>query len=88
MAFVCPRCNNVVHRNEAGTGTKAAFGVVGALISSAFGSFECPSCGKIAKSEFPPEVRSKMMMGTLGLTVAGIAVAVTAIWLIVWINSW
>jgi uncharacterized membrane protein len=53
-------------------------GLVGALFYAAFGAFECTQCGKIPRSEFPPDVQRRMSIGTLllALAAAGIAVGV------------
>ena len=57
-------------------------GLVGALFYAAFGSFQCPKCGKIPSNEFPPEVRSKMAMHSVIMVIVAIAIAVGGIWLI------
>ncbi len=69
MAHTCPRCGLPVQRGYSSTAQWTA-GLVGALFYAAFGSFECRKCGKIPRSEFPPEVRSEMNW-TSGLLVAG-----------------
>lgn len=66
MEYKCPRCGDPVQR---GTSTTAgvAGGAIGALLYSAFGSFQCKKCGPIARSEFPEDVRKHMMLGTIGI---------------------
>ncbi len=81
MAYKCPRCGDPVHRGYSG-GAQATAGLVGALFYAAFGSFQCKKCGKILRSEFPPEVRAKMAAGSLIMIVVAIAVLVAAMWLI------
>lgn len=51
MAYNCPRCSKPVQRGRS-TAAGVAGGLVGALIYSAVGSFECSTCGKIPMSEF------------------------------------
>ena len=59
-----------------------AAGLVGALFYAAFGDFQCKGCGKIAKSEFPPEARTKMLLGSLMMLVIAIIIGAFCIWLI------
>jgi hypothetical protein len=61
--------------------------LVGALIYSAFGGFECPSCGKIPRREFPKEVQSQMMMSSLMMVVGAVVLVVAVIGLLVWLQS-
>ena len=82
MAYNCPRCGNPVQRGSS-TAAQISGGIVGALIYAAFGAFNCGNCGKIAKREFPPEDRSKMMMGSLGLVVGAIVLFVVVIIILV-----
>ena len=60
-----------------------AAGLVGALFYAAFGSFQCSKCGKIARSEFPPEDRSKMAVGSILMVVGAIALFVLVIVILV-----
>jgi hypothetical protein len=53
-----------------------AGGLVGALFYAAFGSFECKNCGKIATSEFPPEVRDKITRDSVLLAVGAVALLI------------
>ena len=82
MAYNCPRCGDSVKRGSS-TAAQIGGGLVGALIYAAFGAFNCNNCGKLAKSEFPPEDRSKMMMGSIGLVVAAIVLLIVVIFIIV-----
>jgi len=38
---------------------------MGMLFYSAFSSFRCDTCGSIPRSEFPPGVQGKMLLGTV-----------------------
>jgi hypothetical protein len=60
---------------------------VGALIASAFSGFHCPKCGPIAKSEFPPDVQSKMTFGSIAMVGIAVVLLVVVIGLIVFIQS-
>jgi len=64
MAYQCPRCNGEVTRGSSSSAW-ALGGLVGVLLFSAFGSMRCERCGPIPRSEFPPEVRTEMLVGTL-----------------------
>jgi hypothetical protein len=81
MAYSCPRCGGPVKRQGSAV-AGATGGMVGALLSSAFGSFECESCGKIPRKEFPEDVRQKMMLNSLLMVVGAIALFVVVIVLI------
>ena len=82
MAYNCPRCGNQVRRGSS-TAAQIGGGLVGALIYAAFGAFNCNNCGKIAKSEFSPEDRSKMTMGSLGLFAGAILLLIVVIIILV-----
>ena len=86
MAYSCPRCNKPVQR---GRSTAAGFagGLVGALIYSAFGSFQCATCGKIPMNEFPAEVQSKARAGSAALIVGALLLLVFVIVLQVLLRS-
>lgn len=81
MSHKCPRCGEPVQRGYS-SGAQAAAGLVGALFYAAFAAFECKKCGKIDRSEFPPEVRNKMTSITLLLIIGAIALAIGIIWII------
>lgn len=55
MAYQCPRCGQPVRRGYSSTAQHVG-GLVGALFYAAFGSFQCPKCGTLKRSEFLPEV--------------------------------
>lgn len=80
MAYACPKCGGPVQRGYSGRAQMAA-GLVGAAFYAAFGAFQCKKCGKIARSEFPPEVRAKMAAGTFALIICGVALVAVVIWL-------
>jgi hypothetical protein len=86
MAYQCPRCGNQVSRNYSTT-AQLAGGLVGALFAGAFGSFGCKQCGKIPRAEFPPDVRNKMMMGSLGMVAGAVVLFVMVIVAVVALNS-
>lgn len=86
MAYKCPRCNADVQRAPNRMG--AMFGLVGALVMMAFSSFECLKCGPIPRSEFPSEVRTQMLLGSVGLIVGAIAVIIALVAFIAWVNTW
>jgi len=73
MAHQCPRCGQPVQLGYSGTAQITA-GLVGALFYAAFGAFQCKKCGKIPRSEFPPEVRNKMTMMSLVLVASAVAI--------------
>jgi hypothetical protein len=56
-----------------------AGGAVGALLYSAFGSFQCKKCGAIPKREFPPDVQQKMTLGSIGIVVGAVVLLIVAI---------
>lgn len=82
MAHQCPRCQGPVSRSYSNT-AQATGGLVALMLVAAFGPYRCAKCGKISKSEFPPEVRSKMMGGTIALIVGAIALFILVTVLIV-----
>jgi hypothetical protein len=86
MAYKCPRCGDPVHRGSS-SAVQVSAGLVGALIFAAFGSFQCKKCGKIAKSEFSPEDRNKMLVGSVALVGGAILVLIVVIVLLALINS-
>lgn len=78
MAYVCPRCGGPVAR-DVSAGASILFGLVGALVSAAFGSLKCAQCGEIGHSEFPPEVRSRMTRNSILMGVSGVVLFVVAV---------
>lgn len=75
MAYACPRCGKPVKRGGSAA-AGALGGVAGMLIASAFGSFQCASCGKIATNEFPPEVQTKARMGSVVMVLIALGLIV------------
>jgi hypothetical protein len=61
-------------------------GLVGMLIMTAFSGFHCPSCGKVPRRDFPPEVRSQMMLGSVALVGGAIVLLVAVIALLIWLT--
>ena len=86
MAYKCPRCGDPVQRGHSSAAQMSA-GLVGALIFAAFGSFQCKKCGKIAKNEFSPEDRNKILVGSVALVGGAILVLIGALVLLALINS-
>ena len=81
VAYKCPKCGEPVQRGYSG-GAQAAAGLVGALFYAAFGAFECQKCGKLARCEFPSDVRAQMAVGSLVMVAGAAAIAAGAIWLL------
>jgi predicted RNA-binding Zn-ribbon protein involved in translation (DUF1610 family) len=86
MAYACPRCGKDVQRGKSSMAGVAG-GLVGALVYSAFASFQCESCGKIATSEFPPEIRNKATLSSLAMVAGAILLFVLVIALLVYLKS-
>jgi DNA-directed RNA polymerase subunit RPC12/RpoP len=78
MNYECPRCSKPVTK-QSKSSILFGGGLVGALLASAFSSYECGACGKIPRKEFPPEIRSKMMKGTLLLIVGAVVLFVVVV---------
>ena len=78
MAYQCPRCGGPVQRGSSTTAAIAG-GALGSLLYAAFGSFQCKKCGSIPQREFPPEVRSQMLRGSVALVVGGLVLVVALI---------
>lgn len=78
MAYTCPRCGAPVKR-KGSTVAGATGGLVGVLLGSAFGGFECENCGKIPRKEFPPEARQKMMLSSVLMIVGAIALFIVVV---------
>lgn len=81
MGYTCPRCGEPVQR---GYSSKAQIGagLIGALFYAAFGSFVCKQCGKIKRSEFPPEIRRKMVLGSVAMVAGAILILAVVLWLV------
>ena len=86
MDYVCPRCGKPVKRGRS-TAAGLAGGLAGALIFSAFGAFQCGTCGKIPMKEFPPEVQNKARMGSVALISVAVLLIVLVILLQVYLRS-
>jgi hypothetical protein len=82
MAYSCPRCGEPVQRKSSAV-AGATGGLVGALLGSAFGGFECAKCGKIPRKEFPPEVRNKMLLNSVLMVVGAIVLFVVVVGVII-----
>jgi len=78
MAYKCPRCGDNVQRGS-NAAAGIAGGAVGALLYAAFGSFQCKKCGTIPRRDFPPEVRQKMLLGSVGIIACAIVLLIVAI---------
>lgn len=76
MPYKCPRCGNPVQRGYSSTAQISA-GLVGALFYAAFGSFQCKTCGKIKRSEFSAEDRTKMVTWDIIMVISALAILVT-----------
>ena len=87
MAYMCPRCGEPVGRGASKTAGLAG-GLVGALLYAAFGSFQCKACGPIARNEFPPDVRSRMVLGSLSLIGIAVVLLVAVIYLLMILQRW
>lgn len=83
--YTCPTCNTALTR-ESNAAAGATGGLVGALLGIAFASYHCATHGKIARAQFPPEVRSKMMMNTVMLVVGALVLLVALIAVLVALN--
>jgi hypothetical protein len=83
--YSCPTCGNALTR-QSNNAAGAAGGLVGVLLSFAFASYHCAQHGQIARSQFPAEVRSKMLINTLLLTFAAVAVLVLLVAILVAVN--
>jgi len=75
MAYACPRCGKPVKRGGSAA-AGALGGVAGVLLASAFGSFQCATCGKIATSEFPPEAQTKARLGSVVMVLIALGLIV------------
>jgi hypothetical protein len=76
MPYQCPRCGGKVQRN---TTVSKHGGVFGALLGAAIGPMQCAGCGPILTREFPSAVRKRIVLGSIGLVLAGVAVLAGAV---------
>jgi hypothetical protein len=86
VAYKCPRCDGPVRRG-ASTTAGIAGGAVGGLLYAAFGSFHCEKCGPVPRSEFPPEVRTRMALGSLAMVLIALVLLIGVIVLLVVLRS-
>ena len=56
------------------------------LLYAAFAGFNCGKCGKIERSSFSPEVRSKMMMNSALMAVGALVLLIAVIALLAVLN--
>jgi len=82
MAYKCPRCGEPVKRGSSSAATVAG-GAVGALLYSAFGSFQCKKCGPIRKREFSADVQRQITLGSATIVVVALGVVIAAIALLI-----
>ena len=57
------------------------------MIAGTFAGFYCEKCGKIPMSEFPQDVRSKAVLGSVALIVIALALLVGVIVLLVHLDT-
>ena len=68
MSYKCPKCGGIVQRGY-NSKAQATAGLVGLLFYMAFGSFQCKKCGKISRGEFSSTDQTKMMIGSVLMTI-------------------
>ncbi len=86
MTYMCPRCGKAAER-KSGNAWYFGGGIVGALLASAFAGMTCATCGDLSRSEFPPEVRKKLMFGTVSMIVGAIVLLIAVITVLIWLRS-
>lgn len=84
--YPCPHCQKPVTR-QAGGRLARAFGLVGVLISYAFAKYECAEHGALERKDFPPEIQSKMRMGSMGFAIGAVVLFVVLIIALVALNA-
>ena len=67
-------------------GAVEIFVIIHLFIAGGRAGFQCAKCGKIERSKFPPEVRSKMMMTSALMVVGAIALIVAVVGVLVALN--
>jgi len=82
MAYGCPRCGGKVSRTY-DRGSQEAAGLIGLLLVAAFGPFDCKRCGSIEFREFPAGARVRMVLGSVVLLVAALALVALGILLVI-----
>lgn len=83
--YSCPTCGSALTR-QSNSAAGATGGLVGVMLSVAFASYHCTQHGKIDRSQFPSEVRTRMMINTLALIFGAIVLLIAVIAFIVAIN--
>ena len=84
--YPCPQCQKPVTR-QAGGALSRAFGLVGVLISYAFAKYECAEHGPLERKDFPPEIQSKMRMGSMGFIIGAVVLFIAVIVALVALNA-
>jgi hypothetical protein len=85
MAYICPKCGEKVKRGR-NPRAPAFGGVVGLMVSTAFGPMVCPRCGTIPKKDFPAADQQRMTRDSAILLVGAVGVVAAAIILIIVLN--
>lgn len=83
--YSCPTCGTALTR-QSNNAAGATGGLVGVLLSIAFASYHCTQHGQIARSQFPSEVRTRMMINTLALVFGAIVLLIAVVAFIIAIN--
>ena len=66
MAYKCPRCDKVMpSRFAIDMRSKDQLLALKVLFRAAFCAPKCQTCGKLRRSEFPPAVRFRLILGRL-----------------------
>jgi hypothetical protein len=76
--YWCPRCGGKLKR-EANRGAGMLFGLIGALIASAFSPLKCQTCGPIPTNELHPDVRRKYHTNSIIMGVVAVVVLITVV---------
>ncbi|MCR4315578.1 MAG: hypothetical protein NUW37_04420 [Planctomycetes bacterium] len=74
-AFRCPYCSGWVGKNRDDTTEMMLWflaGLPSLLFYAAFQAYECYECGEIPSRDFPPEIRRKMLLSRIFLSVLAI----------------
>ena len=85
MGYQCPRCGGSVKRDSSSSAWFLG-GLIGAMLTAAFGGFVCAKCGKLRGDEFAPEVRSKMRTGSIALGITAVVVLAGLVWVLITIR--
>jgi hypothetical protein len=57
------------------------------LLFAAFSSFQCGQCGPIPRSEFPPEVRTEMTVGSVAIVGVAVLLFVGVLYLLTMLHT-